>query len=142
MRGKARRADPRQHKKPRLAHDEAQMGEVLEPLQADPPSGLVQAAGGEVEQQAAERALVAVAQEVAQIGSQRLAVAERMVALDPLVGFFDALRLVDGFQPPGRQVGGRAVRGPGRIGFCGPRPGPRLGGRARMPSRSRSVSKR
>ena len=87
------------------------MGAVLEPLPADPAVATGQAAGGEVEQQAAEQALVAVAQAVAQIGSQRLAVAEWMVALDPLVEFLDALRLADEFQPQGRQVGQRGADG-------------------------------
>ena len=44
------------------------------------------------------------------MGSQRLAVAERMVALDPLVECRDALRLADEFQPQGRQVGQRTAK--------------------------------
>ena len=39
-------------------------------------------------------------------------------------------------------AGRGAMRTPGWLGFSGPRPGPRLAGRARMPSRSSSVSKR
>ena len=97
------------------------MGAVLEPLPADPAVAAGQAAGGEVEQQAAEQALVAVAQEVAQMGAERLAVPQRMVALDPLVELRDALRLADELQPQGRQVGQRCADG--RSGG-GARPGP------------------
>ena len=91
------------------------------------PVGRQPARGG-VEQQAAEQALAAVAQEVGHVAAERLAVAQRVVALDPLLPRGESRPVRDGVQPQrsqageiggARRLGGRALRerdrpGPGR----------------------------
>ena len=68
------------------------------PADALVPAG--QSARREVEQQAAQQTPLAVAQEVAQqVRAQRLAVAEVVVALDPLVPLRHRGRLADRLQP-------------------------------------------
>ena len=119
VRGKILHLHPGQHKKPRIAHHQLQMGVVGLVLPADPLVPAGQPPRGGVEQQAAEQALAAVAQEVGHIAAQRLAVAERVVALDPLLPLGESRPVRHGVQPQRPQageiggdwrLGGRAVR--------------------------------
>ena len=84
---------PRKQKEPAVADDQVEVLAVRLALPADPAVAALQVAGGEAEQQAAELAPVSVAQEVAQMRADGLAVALGMVALDPFVPLRDSLPL-------------------------------------------------
>ena len=134
VRGKVFHLHPGQQKKARVAHHQLQMGVVGLVLPADPLVPAGQPARGGVEQQAAEQALAAVAQEVGHVAAERLAVAQRVVARDPLLPRGETRPVRDGVQPQRsqageiggeRRLGGRALRehdrpvraaGPGPLG--------------------------
>ena len=114
VRGKILHLHPGQHKKPRIAHHQLQMGVVGLVLPADPLVPAGQPPRGGVEQQAAEQALAAVAQEVGHIAAERLAVAERVVALDPLLPLGESRPVRHGVQPQRPQAG--QIGGDRRLG--------------------------
>ena len=135
---------------PRVAHHQLQMGVVGLVLPADPLVPAGQPARGGVEQQAAEQALAAVAQEVGHVAAERLAVAQRVVALDPLLPRGESRPVRDGVQPQrsqageiGGEIGGwGAVRSVSATARSGPRGRGRLAGSETMPCSASCSSKR
>ena len=150
VRGKVFHLHPGQQKKARVAHHQLQMGVVRLVLPADPLVPAGQLARGGVEQQAAEQALAAVAQEVGHVAAERLAVAQRVVARDPLLPRGETRPVRDGVQPQrsqageiggDRRLGGRTLRERDRpVGAAGP--GTRLAGSETMPCAASCSSKR
>ena len=82
-----------------MPHEAVQAAAVGLVLPADPVVAHRQVQGREVVQQAAQQAPVAVLEEVAQVGAEGLAVAQRLVALDPFVPGRGLLAALDEPQP-------------------------------------------
>ena len=121
MRGQILYLHPGEQQESRVPHHQPQVLAVRLALPADAPVPAGQVAGREVEQQAAQQAPLAVAQEIAQVRAEWLAVAEVVVALDPLVPLRDRFRALGQFQPQrpqrsqrlrNRRLGVRAGRSP------------------------------
>ena len=121
MRGQILYLHPGEQQESRVPHHQPQVLAVRLALPADAPVPAGQVAGREVEQQAAQQAPLAVAQEIAQVRAEWLAVAEVVVALDPLVPLRDRFRVLGQFQPQrpqrsqrlrNRRLGIRAGRSP------------------------------
>ena len=119
LRRQALHLDPREQHEASVAHHQVEMPVVPADRPADPLVAAAHVAGGEVEQQAAQLALLAIEQEVAQMRAQRLPIAQRVVALHPFVPLRDRLRLGHRLQLQGRQAGQRPVDQRPRRGAAG-----------------------
>ncbi len=144
-----RHRDPRKQWIAGIAHHQMQILATVLWLPAKPLVAAREADRREVKQQAAQRTLVAVQQEVAQVLADWVAVAERVVAFDEFVPLGDRLGSARELQPQRvsaakgpAMAGCGAERGPGRSGAWGPRAACCLGGRVRIESRSSSSSRR
>ena len=91
VRGQMLDADPGQEQEARLRDDPMQLVSVLVGFPADPAVAAGQREGALLEQHRAERALLAVLEQVAQMGTDRLAVAQVVVAVDELLAQGDLL---------------------------------------------------
>ena len=76
LRRQALHLDPREQHEASVAHHQVEMPVVPADRPADPLVAAAHVAGGEVEQQAAQLALLAIEQEVAQVRAQRLPIAQ------------------------------------------------------------------
>ena len=111
VRGQVLDLHPFQQQVARVAHHQLQaLAEVL-PFPADEAVAARQPPRREVEQQAAQQAPLPVPHPVAQMRAQRLAIAQRMIALHPLVPQRHLLALGHRLQPHRGQRGQRLPHG-------------------------------